>query len=239
MACFGHVAVGLMAGRLHGRGRGPSDTRSRAATLIGFGVLGMLPDFDVFAVALGTSEATAAGHRGASHSLLTALALAIAGGLIARRYGWGGLRTALALMLAIGSHGLLDTLAQGGRAIPLFWPLTDQRFAAPWRCFPDAPRGFAFLSWHGFSVAALEFLYFLPVTAFALWPRWAARPPRLQVLDGGAERPVARAGRAETYEVPALSPGAEARDRDPASDDQSDDQDELSEPPSPPLRSIG
>jgi inner membrane protein len=236
MACFGHVAVGLMAGRLHDRGRPePSDIRSRAATLIGFGVLGTLPDFDVFAVALGTNEATAAGHRGASHSLLTALALAIAGGIIARRYGWGGLRTAMALMLAIGSHGLLDTLAQGGRAIPLFWPLTDQRFAAPWRCFPDAPRGFAFLSWHGFSVAALEFLYFLPITAFALWPRSVPGPPRLQVLDGGAERAGPRTARAETFEVPALGAPVQGGDRDLGGEDD----DERSEPPSPPLRSLG
>jgi len=235
MACFGHVAVGLMAGRLHDQGRPvPTDTRGRAATLIGFGVLGMLPDFDVFAVALGTSESTAAGHRGASHSLLTALALAIAGGLIARRYGWGGLRTALALMLAVGSHGLLDTLAEGGRAIPLFWPLTDHRFAAPWRCFPDAPRGFAFLSWHGFSVAALEFLYFLPITAFALWPRALARRPRLQVLDGGAERAAARLARPETAELAAIGASGPARVRDRSAGD-----DERSEPPSPPLRSIG
>ena len=233
MACFGHVAVGLMAGRLHDQGRPvPSDTRSRAATLIGFGLLGMLPDFDVFAVALGTSESTAAGHRGASHSLLTALALAIAGGIIARRYGWGGVRTALALMLAVGSHGLLDTLAEGGRAIPLFWPLTDHRFAAPWRCLPDAPRGFAFLSWHGFSVAALEFFYFLPITAFALWPRSMARRPRLQVLDGGAERTLARPARSETTELPALVSVRPTRDR-------SGGDDERSEPPSPPLRSIG
>ncbi|HET6148657.1 MAG TPA: metal-dependent hydrolase [Polyangia bacterium] len=235
MACFGHVAVGLMAGRLHDQGRPvPTDTRGRAAMLIGFGVLGTLPDFDVFAVALGASEATAAGHRGASHSLLTALALAVAGGLLARRYGWSGLRTALALMLAVGSHGLLDTLAEGGRAIPLFWPLTEHRFAAPWRCFPDAPRGFAFLSWHGFSVAALEFLYFLPITAFALWPRSKWRPPRLQVLDGGAERQLARAARAETTDLPAPSAVGRRRNRD-----LSDDDDERSEPPSPPLRSIG
>jgi len=204
MACFGHVAVGLMAGRIQHQGRTlAARPRGEAVTLIAFGVLGTLPDFDVFAVALGASENTVAGHRGASHSLLTALALAIAGGLLARRYGWNGLRTALALTLAIGSHGLLDTLAEGGRAIPLFWPLTGHRFAAPWRFFPDAPRGFAFISRHGFSVAALEFLYFLPVTAFALWPRAARRRPRLQVLDGGAERPLVRSARAETVEIPA------------------------------------
>jgi inner membrane protein len=200
MACFGHVALGLMAGRIQHQGRTLAPRpRSEMATLIGFGVLGTLPDFDVFAVALGAGECTVAGHRGASHSLITALLLAIAGGLLARRYGWNGLRTALAIALAVGSHGLLDTLAEGGRAIPLFWPLTGHRFAAPLRPFPDAPRGFAFISRHGLAVAALEFLYFLPVTAFALWPRRTKGPPHLQILEGGGERVagVARAGRSE------------------------------------------
>jgi inner membrane protein len=213
MACFGHVAVGLMAGRIQHQGRTiPERPSSEAATLIGFGVLGTLPDFDVFAVMLGASEHTTAGHRGASHSLLMALALAVAGGLLARRYGWNGVRTALALALAVGSHSVLDTLAQGGRAIPLFWPLTSHRFAAPLRLFPDAPRGVAFISRHGLTVAALEFAYFLPVTAFALWPRARKRRPNLQLLDGGAERPLVlpRAPRAETAEIPAAdNPDAE------------------------------
>ena len=119
--------------------------------------------------------------------------------------------------LAIGSHGLLDTLAEGGRAIPLFWPLTGHRFAAPLRLFPDAPRGFAFISRHGLAVAALEFLYFLPVTAFALWPRTPKGRPRLQILDGGAERPAAaRAPRAATAEIPAEGDRRQAEaDREP------------------------
>ncbi len=220
MACFGHVAVGLMAGRIQHAGRTtPAQPRSEAATLIGFGLLGMLPDFDVFAVALGASEHTVAGHRGASHSLVMALAFAVAGGLLARRYGWSGVRTALALALALGSHGLLDTLAHGGRAIPLLWPLTRHRFSAPWRLFPDAPRGFAFISRHGFAVAALEFLYFLPVTAFALWPRAPRARPRLQVLDGGAVEPlpVLRSARPATVEIPAQGASAarESEDAEP------------------------
>jgi inner membrane protein len=187
MACFGHVALGLMAGRFQDEGRSlQARPRSRAATLITFGVLGMLPDFDVFAVVLGAGETTAAGHRGGSHSLLTALAIGIAGGLLARRYGWNGLRTALALMLAVGSHGLIDCLANGGRAIPLFWPLTAHRFSSPLRLFPDAPRGVAFISRHGLSVAAIEFVYFLPITLYALWPRSRAGTPVLQILTGGA-----------------------------------------------------
>jgi inner membrane protein len=233
VASFGHLAVGLLAGRLHDEGRTPNARpRNRTTTLIGFGLLGMLPDADVLGVALGIGENSVAGHRGVSHSLLTAVALAIAGALVARRYGWSGLRTALAVTLAIGSHGVLDAFGQGGRAIPLFWPLSEHRFIAPWRCLPDAPRGMQFISRHGLCGAALEFLYFLPITAYALWPRPAARAPRLAVLDGGLDGGAAEAalrlpaGPMTTTTVTATAAGV----RD---DDDRDDRDE------PSLRSMG
>jgi len=155
----------------------------------------MLPDADVFITPLGSHDSIVCGHRGASHSLLMAASIAIAGGLFARRYGWSGIRTMLAVMLAIGSHGLLDALGEGGRAIPLFWPLTAHRFRAPWQFLPDAPRGLKFLSWHGLVDAVQEFIYFLPVTLIALWPRAGAQVPQLAVVPGGAadanSRPVA------------------------------------------------
>ncbi len=155
----------------------------------------MLPDADVFITPLGSHDGIVAGHRGASHSLLMAASIAIAGGLLARRYGWSGIRTMLAVMLAIGSHGLLDALGEGGRAIPLFWPLSTHRFRAPWQFLPDAPRGLKFLSWHGLVDAVQEFVYFLPVTLIALWPRANPRIPKLAVVAGGASeassRPVA------------------------------------------------
>jgi inner membrane protein len=207
MASFGHLAVGLLAGRLQDDGRAPgARTSGRAATLLGFGLLALLPDADVLLMTLGVGDDSVAGHRGASHSLLTAIAIAVAGGVLARRYGWNGLRTGLAVMLAIGSHGLLDALGQGGRAIPLLWPLSDQRFMAPWRCLPDAPRGMKFLSRHGLFDAVLEFFYFLPITAFALWPRLAARVPRLAVVAGGTlSEPASLAG------IPPLVPLAAKR----------------------------
>ena len=199
MASLGHLAVGRRAGRFHDDGRKPhARPRSRTTTLIGFSLLAMLPDADVFITSLGPHDSILAGHRGASHSLLMAASIAIAGGVLARRDGWNGIRTMLAVMLAIGSHGLLDALGEGGRAIPLFWPLSEHRFRAPWQFLPDAPRGLKFISWHGLLDAVLEFVYFLPVTLFALWPRAGARVPQLAVVAGGASSaaPAAVAARA-------------------------------------------
>jgi inner membrane protein len=233
MASFGHLAVGLLAGRLQDDGHEPQlrPRRAKLALLITFGLLAMLPDADVLMVSLGVAEESVAGHRGASHSLVIALLVAIAGGLLARRYGWNGLRTGFALLLAIGSHGLLDAIGQGGRAIPLLWPLSAHRFMAPWRCLPDAPRGLRFISRHGLLDAVLEFLYFLPVTLFALWPRLAARVPRLAVVNGVTADPLAHSAPIATATEAPSAGGAAAR-RDAAVGVGSDRD-------GPSLRSIG
>jgi inner membrane protein len=188
MASFGHVAVGMLAGRLHGGGtagtrggerplgddRPPARARhcSWAAMLL-FAGLALLPDADVLLVALGTCDAGACGHRGASHSLPVAVAIGLLAGLAARRLRWPVVRTVLAVTFAVGSHALLDVLGAGGRGLPLLWPFSEARFMSPIRIFPDAPRGMALLSIPGVINVAIEFAVFLPVMVYALWPRIA------------------------------------------------------------------
>ena len=228
MASLGHLAVGLLAGRVQNDGRTlQARPRSCTTTLIGFSLMAMLPDADVFLTPLGSHDSIVSGHRGASHSLLMAASIAIAGGLLARRYGWSGIRTMLAVMLAIGSHGLLDALGEGGRAIPLFWPLSDHRFRAPWQFLPDAPRGLKFISWHGLVDAVLEFVYFLPVIILALWPRAGALVPRLEVVLPAASEPTMALPVAGP--APGPAPVAAARA----------ETDLVSDLEKPPLRSLG
>jgi inner membrane protein len=193
MASFGHVAVGLLTGRLHGGGgddeggggkpggdgrqgdgagqrRGPSSWK----TLAVFTGLALLPDADVILVALGACDVGACGHRGASHSLPLALAIGLIGGLLARRLGWPVVRTIVATTFAVASHAVLDVLGAGGRGLPLLWPFSDARFISPIRIFPNAPRGLALLSRPGVTNVAIEFAVFLPLMIYALWPRIAA-----------------------------------------------------------------
>src|SRR5690349_13572364 len=107
MASFGHVAVGLLAGRLHGGGKRPGDRRKgghAGSKLTGagpnpgarhcswwamllFSGLALLPDADVLLVALGACDSGVCGHRGASHSLPVAIAIGLLGALLARRLG--------------------------------------------------------------------------------------------------------------------------------------------------------
>jgi inner membrane protein len=183
MASFGHLAVGLLAGRLHGGASGPAKPQGEpeacasTRTLLAFAALSALPDMDVFVVALGASDAGAGGHRGASHSLFVAAVIGVLVALYARRHAWPVVRTAVAATLAVASHGLLDAIGEGGRGIPLFWPFSDARFMSPWRVLPDAPRGLQLLSRHGLLEVCIELLVFLPMTAFALWP---SRPTLLR-----------------------------------------------------------
>jgi inner membrane protein len=177
MASFGHLAVGLFAGRLHGGrdlGRQPRieekvSQKVSPGTLLFFGFLAQLPDFDVFGVVFGVHDLGPFGHRGASHALVTAIVVGLLSGALARRIGWPVVRTVVAATLAVASHGVLDACCEGGRGIPLLWPLSHARFLSPWRVLPDAPRGFKMLSRPGLLDLAVEFVVFFPLTAFALW----------------------------------------------------------------------
>jgi len=236
MASFGHVAVGLLTGRLHGgggdgdgsggeppgSGGAPRPAICSLRTMVVFAGLALLPDADVLLVALGACDTGACGHRGASHSLPLALALGLVGGYFAHRLKWPVVRTAIATAFAVGSHAVLDVLGAGGRGLPLLWPLSSARFTSPIRIFPDAPRGQAFLSRPGVISVAVEFAVFLPMMVYALWPHISAwlsaratprripQLPSLTFLEGGA----------------GLSPAA------PPASVVSDDRD-------PPIRSVG
>lgn len=190
MASFGHLAVGMLTGQLHGAAATHHPKRQRYLAFLLFAAFSILPDGDLILVALGVHDSGFVGHRGASHSLVMALVIGVTCGLFARRMGMPALRTAIAITIAVGSHGLLDTVGEGGRGIPLLWPFSDHRFMSPVRVLPDAPRVEDYLSHEGATSLILEFCYFLPLMAYVLWPRKQAAPvagkaPVLTVVKGG------------------------------------------------------
>jgi inner membrane protein len=191
VASIAHVAVGLLAGRLHGGASARAGERCSGGTLVFFGALAVLPDADVFLVALGTSDTGPVGHRGASHSFLAAAMIGVLCAFATRKLGWPAMRTALAGTLAVASHAVLDVLGEGGRGLPLFWPFSETRFESPVRLFPDAPRGLGLISRTGLVNVVVEFVMFLPVMVYALWPNlapWRRRrqAPVLTLIEGGA-----------------------------------------------------
>jgi inner membrane protein len=137
-----------------------------------------LPDLDVLGLALGIRYGDLLGHRGLTHSLAFAAALAALVTLACPRPARGpaasrwGLWTYL--FLATASHGLLDMLTDGGLGVALFSPFDLQRLFFPWRPIAVSPIGVArFFSPRGFAVLASEV-------------RWVWLPCALLILAGWA-----------------------------------------------------
>jgi inner membrane protein len=143
--------------------------------MVAFSALSLLPDADVIAFWLRIPYSAPFGHRGASHSFVAAAAAGLLAGLAARPLGFGFLRAALFSAAVVASHGILDTLTDGGLGIALLWPFSNERFFAPWRPIPVAPIGMAFFSSWGMRVAAAELSFSLPLAIYAFWPRRGSR----------------------------------------------------------------
>ena len=117
----------------------------RARCAAAFAIASMFPDADVLAFSLGIPYEHHFGHRGLSHSLSFALFLAVAIGLTEyRRAGVPRLHrlwlTSL-FFVALASHGLLDSLTNGGLGVGLLLPFREGRFFAPWRPLDVSPIG--------------------------------------------------------------------------------------------------
>jgi len=174
VASFGHIAVGLAAGRAYT----PRGKPARDAMVL-FSILSMWPDVDVVAFGLGIPYGAPFGHRGATHSILAALLVGAASVLVARRTRLPVAKTALFATTVALSHPLLDTLTYGGGlGCALLWPFSSHRFWAPVRFIPIAPIGLGMLSPTGLSVVMAEVLLFAPFWVYAVWPRSRAARPR-------------------------------------------------------------
>src|SRR5215831_16062689 len=168
MASIGHVAVGLAAARAYD----PSTRSGKVARLswpamLGWSALALLPDIDVVGFMRGVPYGAEWGHRGATHSLTLAVAGGVAVGMAARWLKRPVLRTMAFAVVVLASHGLLDTMTDGGLGAALLWPFNLTRYFAPWRPIPVAPIGPDFFTPDGALVALTEVALFLPLWLFA------------------------------------------------------------------------
>lgn len=168
MASIGHIAVGMAAARLRGRG---ASFRALLGPMVAWSVLSMAPDLDVLGFRVGIPYEHPLGHRGASHALFTAVVVGALIGVLLWRQGAAFFPAAVMATAVTASHGLLDALTDGGLGAALLWPFTDQRFFFVWQPIPVAPIGRAYFSERGVLVGATELLMFGPLVAYAMWPR--------------------------------------------------------------------
>ena len=167
MPSVGHIAVGLAAARAR---RSPAGV----ATTAWVGLLVMcscLPDLDVLAFSFGIPYAAPFGHRGAAHSLAIAAICGLLLGLVAWAMSLPAVTLGAAAALVMATHGLLDTLTDGGLGIALLWPFSNARYFAPWRPIPVAPIGARLFAAGGIHLMLHECILFLPFFLIGFWPR--------------------------------------------------------------------
>jgi inner membrane protein len=156
-----HAVVPLFMGLALGRER-------IARPVLAAGViLSMLPDADVVGFKFGIKYADQLGHRGASHALIVALAV----GLIVT-FAFRPRKTAVTgvfLSFSMASHGLLDSLTNGGLGPALLWPVSAARYFAPFRPIAVSPIGIDFSRSRALSVFSSELWWvWLPVGTLAM-----------------------------------------------------------------------
>lgn len=168
---FTHAVVPLAIAAAAGRARVPWKLAAIGA------VFAVLPDADVAAFKFGIAYEDEWGHRGVTHSLVFALLCAAAVSL-----AWKEARSLAGfafLAFAMASHGLLDTLTDGGLGAALWWPFDDARVFAPETPIRVSPIGAGFFSWRGMETLLSEIRWiWVPcgVLALAGWEmRRAAR----------------------------------------------------------------
>jgi inner membrane protein len=144
-------------------------------------VCSVLPDLDVIGFGFGIRYGDFWGHRGFTHSLFFAAALAGVVTIAAfRRRGAGSGRLSVFayLFLATASHGVLDAMTDGGLGVAFFSPFENGRCFLPWRPIRVSPIGATFFSARGYSVLQSELLWiWLPallLAALALALRWSS-----------------------------------------------------------------
>ena len=118
----------------------------------------MLPDVDVILFRFGATYDQVWSHRGFTHSIVFALAVALAAALVLRRVAPPVVVFAF-MFVAAASHGLLDMLTNGGHGVALLWPLTDQRFFFDWRPIRVAPLALSRFPPRAAAIVATEALW--------------------------------------------------------------------------------
>jgi inner membrane protein len=167
VASIGHVIVGCFGAAVAKRYRPPTGFAHPWTSMIVMSGLSLLPDADVIGFPLGVAYESPFGHRGATHSIVFALLVAVGCALIARvrRERW---RIVFVLVLSVVlSHGLLDMLTDGGLGVALFFP-SNHRWFFPWNPIPVAPIGRGFFTPRGLAIALTETAYFSPLIALTI-----------------------------------------------------------------------
>ena len=125
-------------------------------------VCSVIPDADVLAFKFGIPYESQWGHRGFTHSLVFALALACISILLHSRVNSRPWTVFWISFISCVSHPLLDMMTNGGLGVALFWPFSAERIFFSFRPIQVSPIGVGnFFSDKGLSVMASELIWVL------------------------------------------------------------------------------
>ena len=183
---FSHAIAAVAVGTVAVGGR------SRAPIWVLGALCAVAPDLDVvtsFVFRIRYSDML--GHRGLSHSLLSAAVLALVVTAIARRR-WpdspGAATLCLYFFAATASHGFLDAMTNGGLGVAFFAPFSDTRYFFPWRPILVSPISLhVFFSYHGVRVmwSELGWIWLPAAVIFLAGGALLRRPSRQPVETPG------------------------------------------------------
>lgn len=130
----------------------------------------ILPDFDVIAFVFGIPYSSQWGHRGFTHSLFFALVFSGFFAITLANWMKTSRVTALVfLFIAMGSHGVLDMLTDGGLGIAVLWPFDHTRYFFPAQVLKVSPIGMSFFSEWGLKTIISElFWIWLPAVVLVI-----------------------------------------------------------------------
>ncbi|MGL4668429.1 MAG: metal-dependent hydrolase [Saezia sp.] len=170
-----HMAIPLLARVACGK-----KTISNRLLCAGLAV-SILPDLDVVMFKFGVAYANQFGHRGASHSLLLVLILALLAMCFARSLKSTRMQAFLFVGLCALSHSVLDALTRGGLGVGWLWPWDQTRYLFPYTPIEASPfNPKHFLEMRGIRVLISELIWvWLPLGVSAillrLWRKHADR----------------------------------------------------------------
>lgn len=130
------------------------------------------PDVDVGTFAFDIPYGSPLGHRGVTHSLLFAAALAAAAVWCYRRLVDRELSFSHAFLFvfaSVASHGILDAMTTGGKGVGFFIPFSMRRFFLPFRPIRVSPiDASSFMEKAGTVLVSEATWVWLPLTAVGL-----------------------------------------------------------------------
>ena len=151
----------------------PPDAVPRRFWIAG-AIVACLPDADVAWHGYGIQHASMLAHRGITHSVFAVVVVSVA--TIGALYGLRRMLppfdprlTFLYLLLAMGSHGVLDAMTNGGPGIAFLAPFSAKRVFFPFRPIQVSPLSVsAFFAGRAWAILRSEALWvWLPCAALA------------------------------------------------------------------------